>query len=170
MIKGIPRLSALLGCLLLICGCATIITGTSQKVDIATEPKGADIKVYNAEGNVVASGTSPCEVSLAKGDGFFKAANYKVAITSPGHPEKDIQLQGQMEIGWYVVGNFFLGGILGWLIIDPASGAMWTLSPSSVDEKLADVQRPGALSLKIVLRNDISDAALAQARYLGTIN
>lgn len=30
---------------------------------------------------------------------------------------------------WYAVGNLFIGGLVGWLIVDPATGAMWTLDP-----------------------------------------
>ena len=29
--------------------------------------------------------------------------------------------------GWYIGGNFVVGGIIGWLIVDPMTGAMWTL-------------------------------------------
>ena len=31
--------------------------------------------------------------------------------------------------GWYLAGNFIFGGLLGWLIVDPATGAMWNLKP-----------------------------------------
>lgn len=30
--------------------------------------------------------------------------------------------------GWYI-GNLLFGGIIGLLIVDPATGAMWTLIP-----------------------------------------
>lgn len=29
---------------------------------------------------------------------------------------------------WYIAGNFFFGGIIGWFIVDPQTGAMYTLS------------------------------------------
>jgi hypothetical protein len=29
--------------------------------------------------------------------------------------------------GWYIGGNLVFGGLIGWLIVDPLTGAMWTL-------------------------------------------
>ena len=37
--------------------------------------------------------------------------------------------------GWYF-GNFILGGVIGLLIVDPITGAMWTINPERIDVKL----------------------------------
>jgi len=29
--------------------------------------------------------------------------------------------------GWYAAGNFIFGGFIGWLFVDPVTGAMWKL-------------------------------------------
>lgn len=33
---------------------------------------------------------------------------------------------------WYIGGNLLFGGLIGWLIVDPASGAMWHFDPEQV--------------------------------------
>ena len=39
--------------------------------------------------------------------------------------------------GWYIGGNILLGGLIGWLIVDPATGAMWTLDTKEINATLA---------------------------------
>lgn len=34
--------------------------------------------------------------------------------------------------GWYVAGNFFFGGLMGWLIVDLFNGSMYTLRPEKL--------------------------------------
>jgi len=36
-------------------------------------------------------------------------------------------------VAWYLAGNIVFGGIAGWLIVDPLTGAMWRLSPKEVN-------------------------------------
>ena len=56
---------------------------------------------------------------------MFKGNNYKIVAES-GSEKQEIQLNSGVN-GAYVVGNFFLGGFIGWVIVDPVSGAMWTI-------------------------------------------
>ena len=35
--------------------------------------------------------------------------------------------------GWYAGGNLFFGGLIGYLIVDPMTGAMWTLKDLHVN-------------------------------------
>ena len=45
--------------------------------------------------------------------------------------------------GWYILGNLFFGGLIGWLIVDPATGAMWTLRDLHVNlrDKASSIQK-----------------------------
>jgi hypothetical protein len=66
-------------------------------------------------------------------------------------------ITGELNIGWYLVGNFFFGGLIGWLIIDPLTGAMWTLSPEMI---YAPMGQQGAIpgsdgELLVILKQDI---------------
>jgi hypothetical protein len=35
-----------------------------------------------------------------------------------------------------LAGNFLFGGLIGWIIVDPISGAMWTLKPENINADL----------------------------------
>ncbi len=62
--------------------------------------------------------------------------------------------------GWYF-GNILLGGVLGMLIIDPATGAMYKLNATNVDEKLTPSAATSALpgpeprSLQVLALKDV---------------
>ncbi len=44
-----------------------------------------------------------------------------------GYVKQVVSIESRVD-GWYIVGNLFFGGLLGYLIIDPATGTMWTLN------------------------------------------
>jgi hypothetical protein len=46
--------------------------------------------------------------------------------------------------GWYI-GNFLFGGLIGLLIVDPATGAMWTLDTNEINASL-NALKQGALT------------------------
>ena len=78
-----------------------------------------------------------------------------MVFTKAGYKTKEVSVGAKLG-GWYA-GNFIFGGLIGFLIVDPATGAMWTLSPKEVNENLsADAaflkQNNG---LMIVLRKDV---------------
>jgi hypothetical protein len=81
-----------------------------------------------------------------------------VTITKTGY--KDISFQITPRItGWYVLGNIVVGGLVGWLIIDPLTGGMWTLKPTDIHSNLAKTEMTDAVnnSITIVMRSDIDD-------------
>jgi len=142
---------------LVLSGCATIVSGGQQSISISSDPSEAAVKIIDSNGAVVFDSRTPTTATLKKGQGFFKGASYRLVVEKSGYKSQEILLQSDMNVGWYVVGNFFFGGLIGWLIIDPSSGAMWTLSPESVNAKLGQEtsfihQKDG---LTIVLRKDV---------------
>ena len=57
-----------------------------------------------------------------------------------------------------------LGGFLGWLIIDPLTGAMWKLRPVNVQERLDKTYgsaSPG--SLYVILANQVAPELMREA-------
>lgn len=110
--------------------CATIISQGTKKVSIESQPSGLAFEVKDAEGNVVGSGTTPQTLSLSTGGGYFKPASYTVLTKRGGKTISETQLTATMN-GWYL-GNLLIGGIVGLLIVDPITGAMYTL-PKTVD-------------------------------------
>ncbi len=164
MKKRSVRLVALLFGLLPFLGCATIIKGSDQNVSFRSDPEGAKVSVYSPEGMLMADGKTPVTLPLRKGDGFFQSAKYKVVFEAPGYEKKEIWLTGSLEAGWYLAGNLLVGGLIGWLIVDPASGAMWNLKPKSVNVRLeGGLTEAEDGSLHVVLAGQVPPDLMAQA-------
>ena len=105
----------------------------------------------------VFSSQTPAVAVLRKGDGFFRGASYRVRIEKQGYKPQEVVLTSSLNAGWYLLGNIIIGGLVGWLIVDPLTGGMWTLSPDKVSANLASdaaflKQKDG---LMIVLLEDI---------------
>jgi hypothetical protein len=118
--------------LALVTGCATIVSKSDYPVTISSQPQGSDITVVNREGTTVFSGKTPTTVTLKAGAGFFKGENYSVTFRKEGFTPHTAQIERGVD-GWYIAGNIIFGGLIGWLIVDPATGAMWTLKNLHVD-------------------------------------
>jgi len=117
--------------LALIAGCASIISDSKYPVTISSEPLGAEITIRNRAGFTIFAGTTPTTVNLEAGAGYFKGANYTVIFNKEGYTSFSGQIARNID-GWYL-GNFFLGGLIGFLIVDPATGAMWKLEDMHMD-------------------------------------
>lgn len=115
-------------------GCASIIDGGRKTVNIKSQPSGAKATVYDKKGVEVATGQTPALFPLKRSGGYFTGAKYRIVIEKEGYKNAEVEVKSTIN-GWYF-GNFVFGGLLGLLIIDPATGAMWTLSPKDVDKVL----------------------------------
>lgn len=133
-------------------GCASIIKGGHQEVPINSDPSSASIIVYNVRtGMEVAHGVTPSTITLKRGCGYFKKCKYRVVLEKDGYVKREVVLEGSPN-GWYIGGNILIGGLIGWLIVDPATGAMWTLKPDAINEKIQETAGlPQAEGLHIVL-------------------
>ncbi|MDO8330069.1 MAG: hypothetical protein Q7T36_06325 [Fluviicoccus sp.] len=109
-------------------GCASIVSHSNWPVTIATSPDGAAFTVTNQKtGQKISNGVTPTTITLPSSNGFFSAASYLIQFQKDGYDSQSFTLQAGMN-GWYV-GNIVFGGLIGWLIVDPATGAMWKLQP-----------------------------------------
>jgi hypothetical protein len=101
--------------------------------------------------------SAPASVSLKRGSGYFSGASYRVEVTKDGYDKSTVQISSGLNAGWYLLGNALVGGLIGWLIVDPISGAMWSLAPekinSELSKKLALNTEKGALV--VVLRQQL---------------
>ena len=158
--------------LLAVAGCATIMTGSNQSVKISSDPEGATVKIYDSAGMVVFNSKTPAVAVLKKGTGYFEAASYRVVIERTGYSSQEIMLKASMNVGWYLVGNIFLGGLIGWLVIDPITGGMWTLSPSEigVEMKRGNALAPKNDALIVVLREQVPDRVADVLRPIPVAN
>lgn len=115
-------------------GCASIFNGTTQPIAFSSAPEGASMTITNRAGEAVHSGTTPSTVVLKRGAGYFKSEAYTVNMKKDGFKDASQQVDSTVS-GWYIA-NIMLGGLLGMLVIDPASGGMYSF-PDTVKGTLA---------------------------------
>ena len=137
-------------------GCATIVSKNIYPVSINSTPSGAKVTIFDHKGVDVFAGETPAIVSLNAGAGFFKKADYSAVVEIEGYTSQTGQIRFDLD-GWYF-GNILIGGLLGMLIIDPATGAMWKLETEHLNlvmQKLsADSNDP---ALRIIDYADVPD-------------
>lgn len=120
-------------------GCATIVKGGEQDISVKAAP-GAKVRIYDRDGKKIIEQkmdeAGPRTATLHRGAGYFTRGRYRVVVETAGAPDREFRIEGSVN-GWYAAGNFFFGGLLGYLVVDPLSGAMWTLSPDEIDATAA---------------------------------
>ena len=104
----------------------------------------------------VYSGNTPAFLYLEAGDGFFSRAYYTLTLEKDDYATKTIPIQFKID-GWYIGGNILFGGLIGWLIVDPATGAMWKLENAFINETLNKPASSNASKLNIRNINEIPD-------------
>ena len=107
-------------------GCASIVSKSQYPISINSQPDQATIKVTDESGKTIYSGKTPTTVTLDTKKGYFSGKDYTVTFEKEGYTKHTAQIRRGVD-GWYILGNLFFGGIIGWLIVDPLTGAMWTL-------------------------------------------
>lgn len=136
--------------------CGTIINGSSQSIAVQSIPAGASVVIHNLKNEVAFTGTTPCTAELKRGAGFFQGARYHVKVTKTGHAPFETDLVSGVS-GWYA-GNIAFGGLIGMLIVDPATGGMYTLEPETVNAVLHGKHAgffPREGELRVVLRREV---------------
>src|SRR5262245_57659387 len=105
-------------------GCATIFSGTSQSLQVSSEPSGARVFV-----NGSLAGNTPTMITMKKGEPVTIVGQY------PGLPDATVVVGKQVDA--MAVLNLF--DLLGWLI-DMSTGAMWKFDR---DRIVLQFQAPG---------------------------
>lgn len=116
-------------------GCASIVSKSSYPVAINSNPGQAEITITDETGKAIYSGKTPTTVTLDTKNGYFKGKDYTVTFKKDGFAKHTAQIKRGVD-GWYIAGNIVFGGLIGWLIVDPATGAMWTL-PKEMETTLS---------------------------------
>jgi len=132
--KHLYKTVALFFVIILLSSCATLFTKTTYPVTFNTNPSDATLTIVNKKGYEIFKGQTPATVMLKSSDGYFSKAEYYVSVSMPGYNDFTTVVTADLE-GWYF-GNIFLGGLIGMLIVDPASGAMWTIKTEIVNINL----------------------------------
>jgi hypothetical protein len=115
--------------MLMLTGCASIVGNSQYPVAVKSSPEGATYTIKNRAGEVVHQGVTPGTVTLKSGRGYFKGEAYTVTFHKDGYADQVAQLNSSMS-GWYW-GNIVFGGLIGMLVVDPLTGAMYKLPGSA---------------------------------------
>ena len=140
----------------IVIGCASILSKNARQITINSTPDKAEFVIKDERGMVVHRGVTPSTVTLKTGAGYFKGKEYTVYVKKDGYEEKSVSIRKELN-GWYL-GNILFGGIIGLLIVDPLTGAMWTLTPQEINVNLNQKQskyNDGSLTLTVVLLKDV---------------
>ena len=97
----------------LLSGCATIVTGSDQSIQVDSTPGNAVVTLNGTQ-----HGTTPVKLNVQR-----NASEAKLQISLSGFEPKEIKLKKSTN-GW-VWGNILLGGIIG-VAVDASTGAMYS--------------------------------------------
>lgn len=117
-------------------GCASIVSKSNWPVNVQSNPTGAKCVVTKVDGAQLHTGETPMTVNLDSSRGFFQPAKYNVKCLKDGYQASSVEISANLN-GWYI-GNILFGGLIGILIVDPATGAMWKLDDAPNIVNLAE--------------------------------
>ncbi len=145
-------------------GCASIILGRTQKIPIDSSPSDARFKIEDLRnGKIIHVGKTPFTVTLDRGSGYFKSGRYNVTIEKKGYQPRQFMIEGSWLNGWYLGGNSVFGGLFGWLVLDPITGAMWKLKPREITGYLvANTSMNNGEGLTIALRSEVPEELVGE--------
>jgi hypothetical protein len=155
----ISRLFSVLFLIAMFSSCATIVSRSTYPVTFGSDPGGTTITVTNREHVDIFKGVTPCAVKLKAGSKFFSKEQYTVKFSRPGYEDKIVPINFKIN-AWYF-GNLLIGGVIGMLIVDPATGAMWRIEQNDFYAKYDPADRRAEIdhpTLNIVSVNDVPDS------------
>jgi hypothetical protein len=103
-----------IGAAWLLAGCATITTGTTQPINIDSDPQAAECTVMR-EGQALGTVTTPAPLTIRR-----HASTIQVICKKLGYEDGRIVMNSRYETA--SAGNFLLGGVIG-VMVDASSGA-----------------------------------------------
>jgi len=144
-------------------GCASIVSKSQYPVTIKSSPSGAIFTIKDKHGIEIERSTTPSTITLSASSGFFNPARYSLQFEKEGYLPVSVSLSAGMD-GWYA-GNLIFGGLIGILIVDPATGSMWRLddaifgdlSPDPNYKKTLCVKDQSPTSIKLKQLKDLKN-------------
>lgn len=111
--------------LLSLTGCATIITGSYTSVQLSSNVPNTTYTIKDHTGRIVDTNKTNDTAVLKTSKGYFQGETYDITFSKEGYQDQYLILDSHIN-PWYF-GNLLIGGLIGGLIIDPLTGAMWSL-------------------------------------------
>lgn len=121
--------------------CATVMRDNSQAIPIKANVEKVDIKIINKAGETVFEGQTPTTLTLktAAKSGYFNPEKYTIVASKDGFQTQTSIIDWHVS-SWYWAGNLVIGGLIGYLIIDPITGDMYYLD-EEVNLNMSSVQK-----------------------------
>ena len=142
------RLLQLVAVLVASFGCASIVSKSKYPISLTSKPSGAEVTVVNMRNNVtIFNGETPTYVVLKSGHKYFRRSKYQVSFRKDGYEPLVLPIEFGID-GWYF-GNALFGTLIGFLIVDPATGAMYRLKTEFI---VANLEALTASKAKETLR------------------
>ena len=116
-------ISCSLALTLLLSSCATIVSGSRQKVRFSSNPSAATVFIDEVE-----VGKTPFEMKLTR------KSEHSVMIKLDGYQTYETKLTKKFN-AWYI-GNILFGGLIG-IIVDPITGAIYNLSSNDINAQMS---------------------------------
>ena len=110
--------------------CASIVSTNQYPVLLSSSPNGANVVIKNLQGEVLHEGQTPMTCTLKSGAGYFKQAYYTATFSLPDYESRTVPVRFEFDQMYW--GNAIGGGLIGMLIVDPLSGAMYQLKDEYV--------------------------------------
>lgn len=153
--------------LLTLSGCASIVSKSDWPISVNSNPSDMSFTITDKSGKVITKGKTPQTVTLASGESYFSREQYTIAYMKDG---KQVEQSLTPSInGWYW-GNILFGGLIGLLIVDPLTGAMYKL-PKNIELGVTEVKSSSNTVTKPELHIvDINQLTLAQRAQLVPLN
>lgn len=159
--KKVILSAAILSSVLMLQSCATMFSTSKTDVSLQGTP-GAAVTVTNRKGKLIYQGTTPATVRLKNSSGYMRGESYTILATKDGQTQTQT-LEAHVRVGyWFNAVPILLGGsgLLGFLIIDPLTGAMYNLDAEIVNINLA----PGTTY------NQLPTQLQEKATFIGYVN
>jgi hypothetical protein len=147
-------------------GCASIVSKSKYPVTFDSDPPKAEVSVKDENGVSVFQGLTPTTVSLRSGESYFDSKQYTATFTKDGYDPQTSSITSSLN-GWYW-GNLLVGGVIGMLIIDPITGAMYELDQPMVMASLKE--RPALMTMNTTpLEKEPQPVVIANSTELGSL-
>jgi uncharacterized protein YceK len=135
--KNAPLTHVVVGAaVVVLSGCASIISGRTASVQINSNPSHADVVIHDKHGREVLTTHTPATVELKRKDRLLWPARYTATIRKPGYQTAKVPIRS--TVNPWVLGNVVFGGIPG-LVVDSATGAGWKPQVASIQRDLEPI-------------------------------
>ncbi len=148
--------------------CATIFSSSKYPVQFKSTPNKVLVEIIDRDGVMVYQGETPAVVQLKANKGFMKKAIYNIKFSKNGFTSKSYSISATLD-QWYWA-NLVLGGVIGMLIVDPASGAMFQINTPFIDAVLSSESNSNNIEDNTIQVYDINNIPEHWKEHLSKIN